>query len=113
MVDILGRLVTLEVGKGVVEGFRVGKDLVSPSHLQFSFFCSCRDSSFIDPNSLLPFLRQFWDLRLIGGKSSILSINRCRFKLSSSTSMVGCEVGEFLSSYFGLPLWGNPRSFSF
>lgn len=55
VVNILSRLVSLGVDKGIVEGFKVGKDLVSLSHLRFAndtlLFCSSNNSSFLNLNS--------------------------------------------------------------
>lgn len=46
-------------------------------------------------------------------KCQILGIDCGKEKLYRRAGMIGCEVGSFPSSYFGLPLGGNPIAISF
>ncbi|XP_028112207.1 uncharacterized protein LOC114310430 [Camellia sinensis] len=104
-------------GKGVIEGFIVGRDRIGVTHLQFAddttFFSSNEESKV---GSLLKILRIF---EIVSGltvnlnKSSVVGINLEESYVQRVADMLGCSIELFPLKYLGLRLGGDPRVVSF
>uniref|UniRef100_A0A803PZR9 Reverse transcriptase domain-containing protein n=1 Tax=Cannabis sativa TaxID=3483 RepID=A0A803PZR9_CANSA len=90
--DILGRMVDKAVNSGSLSGFRVGKDKIQISHLQFvKGFCALSG------------------LKVNLSKSQLLGLCMDELVVSQCAAQIGCEVGCWPMKYLGMPLAGSPR----
>ncbi|KAL5538556.1 hypothetical protein UlMin_042562 [Ulmus minor] len=115
--DILGRLMDKAVRIGEVYGFKVGREEVVVSHLQFAddtFFLLEPDQSNIHKvNTILNFFSMCSGLKINMNKSSLVGINLEDEEVRVLTTEVGCEKDSWPMKYLGLPLGGNPNSAEF
>ena len=115
--DGLSRLMERATETGFVNGWRVGRDNVMVSHLQFAdgtiFFLDAHRVSFKNLLIVLGLFRSVSGLKINMSKSNILGLGVDDDIVSSLADWVGCEVGVWPINYLGLPLGGNPRSRNF
>ncbi|KAL5583298.1 hypothetical protein UlMin_015740 [Ulmus minor] len=115
--DILGRMMDKAVGIGEVKGFKVGREEVVVSHLQFAddtLFLLEPDKSNIEKvNTILKFFSMCSGLKINMNKSSLAGITLTEQEVGVLASEVGCEKGSWPLKYLGLPLGGNPNSAEF
>ncbi|KAL5556911.1 hypothetical protein UlMin_039147 [Ulmus minor] len=102
---------------GEVKGFKVGREEVVVSHLQFAddtLFLLEPDKSNIEKvNTILKFFSMCSDLKINMNKSSLVGISLTEEEVGVLASEVGCEKGSWPMKYLGLPLGGNPNSAEF
>ena len=115
--DRLSRLMERATEIGFVNGWRVGRDNVLVSHLQFAddtiFFLELEGVSFKNLLTVLGLFCSVSGLKINMGKSTILGMGVNDRIVSSMAGFVGCEVGVWPITYLGLPLEGNPCSWTF
>ena len=99
---------------GYVKCWRLGKDKVMVSHLQFAddtiFFLEREGSSFKNLLTVLALFCSVSGLKINMSKSTIFGISVEEKMISALAESVGCEVGSWPNKYLGLPLGGNPCS---
>ena len=117
VVDMLGRLIDVARDKGVIEGFVVGRDRISVTHLQFAdntLFFSAKEEGKI--RNLLMLLRIFdvvSGLKVNLTKSCVVGINLERSCELRMAEVLGCPFEKLPLKYLGLPLGGDPRTEAF
>ncbi|KAL5543250.1 hypothetical protein UlMin_010960 [Ulmus minor] len=115
--NILGRMMDKAVRIGEVKGFKVGREEVVVSHLQFAddtLFLLEPDKSNIERvNTILKFFSMCSGLKINMNKSSLAGISLTEEEVGVLASEVGCEKGSWPMKYLGLPLRGNLNSAEF
>ncbi|XP_062093314.1 uncharacterized protein LOC133799310 [Humulus lupulus] len=114
--DVLGRMVDKAKSVSALGGFKVGKDFVEVSHLQFAddtiFFVEDNEPL----SALLDILKAF---SVVSGlsinlhKCQLLGINLEEDLVELWARDIGCEVGQWPMKYLGLPLGASPRNKGF
>ncbi|KAL5546826.1 hypothetical protein UlMin_006513 [Ulmus minor] len=114
VVDILRRMLYKAVGIGEVNGFKVRREEVVVSHLQFTddtlFFLEPDQSNIKKVNTILNFFSICSGLKINMNKSSLAGINLEDEEVRVLVAKVGCERGSWPMKYLGIPLGGNPNS---
>ncbi|KAL5566610.1 hypothetical protein UlMin_029774 [Ulmus minor] len=115
--DILGRMMDKAVSIGEVKGFKVGKEEVVVSHLQFAddtlFLLDPDQSNIQKVHTILNFFSMCSGLKINMNKSSLAGIHMEDEEVMALAAVVGCEKGSWPMKYLGLPLGGNPNSTEF
>ena len=97
---------------GFVEGCNVGKDNMMISHLQFAddtlFFVEAEGPSFNNLLTLVGLFCSVLGLKINMAKSILLGLGVDEGSVTSLAELVGCEMGQWPTSYLGMPLGGNP-----
>lgn len=110
VVNVLSRIVGKFVEGNIFEPFKVGKDKVVLSHLQFAddtlFFYSGNENSFFISNHVLAFFEEMSGLRINKGKCSVMGINCDEEKFSKWAELVGCDIGGLYLPW--VPSWELP-----
>ena len=95
----------------------MGRDKTRVSLLQFAndtiFFSKASLEHLQNLKLILLVFGQVSGLKINLEKSTISGINTRQELLSSLTSIFYCRVSEWLLSYLGLPLGGNPKTIGF
>ena len=114
--DELGRLMDKAMER-VVKGFKVGRDEVFVSHLQFVDDTLLLLEAELDNikyvNCLLKFFTVCSGLKINMGNNTLAGINMEENLLYGLALELGCEVGKWPLKYLGLPFGGNPVSLEF
>ncbi|KAL5543130.1 hypothetical protein UlMin_010840 [Ulmus minor] len=117
VVDILGRLMDKVVRIGEVNGFKVGREEVVVSHLQFAddtfFLLEPEQNNIKKVNIILKFFSMCSGLKINMNKSSSAGINLEEEEVRVLAADVGCEKGSWPMKYLGLLLGGNLNSADF
>ncbi|KAL5539045.1 hypothetical protein UlMin_044773 [Ulmus minor] len=104
-------------GIGEVKGFKIGREEVVVSHLQFAddtlFLLEPDKSNIKKVNTILKFFGMCSGLKINMNKSSLVGISLANDEVRALASEVGCEKGSWPMKYLGLPLGGNPNSAEF
>ncbi|KAL5550481.1 hypothetical protein UlMin_000657 [Ulmus minor] len=115
--DILGRMMDKAVSIGEVKGFKVGREEVVVSHLQFAddtlFLLDPDQSNIQKVHTILNFFSMCSGLKINMNKSSLAGIHMEDEEVMALAAVVGCEKGSSPMKYLGLPLGGNPNSTEF
>ncbi|KAL5549263.1 hypothetical protein UlMin_004494 [Ulmus minor] len=115
--DILGRMMDKAVSIGEVKGFKVGREEVVVSHLQFAddtlFLLDPDQSNIQKVHTILNFFSMCSGLKINMNKSSLAGIHMEDEEVMALAAVVGCEKGSWPMKYLGLPLGGNPNSTEF
>ncbi|KAL5567832.1 hypothetical protein UlMin_024407 [Ulmus minor] len=115
--DILGRIMDKAVSIGEVKGFKVGREEVVVSHLQFAddtlFLLDPDQSNIQKVHTILNFFSMCSGLKINMNKSSLAGIHMEDEEVMALAAVVGCEKGSWPMKYLGLPLGGNPNSTEF
>lgn len=115
--DVLNRLVERTNGVGLIEGFKIGRDRVNLSHLQFAddtiFFLSKDACQLKNLVGILDIFGLASGLNINMSKSSLVGINMGEKETAALARVVGCETGSWPMSYLGLPLGDNPHHLGF
>ncbi|KAL5548696.1 hypothetical protein UlMin_003927 [Ulmus minor] len=115
--DILGRMMDKAVSIGEVKGFKVGREEVVVSHLQFAddtlFLLDPDQSNIQKVHTILNFFSMCSGLKINMNKSSLAGIHMEDEEVMALAAVVGCEKGYWPMKYLGLPLGGNPNSTEF
>ena len=115
--DILGRMMDKAVSIGDVKGFKVGREEVVVSHLQFAddtlFLLDPDQSNIQKVHTILNFFSMCSGLKINMNKSSLAGIHMEDEEVMALAAVVGCEKGSWPMKYLGLPLGGNPNSTEF
>ncbi|KAM7497251.1 hypothetical protein LguiA_021665 [Lonicera macranthoides] len=110
--DVLHRLMERAEDKNLVEGFEIGRDSVTLSHLQFAddtiFFLSNNEEKFKNLIGILEIFGLVSGLKINMTKSILVGINFEKDQMSSLANEVGCDIGTWPLSYLGMPLGDNP-----
>ncbi|KAL5539489.1 hypothetical protein UlMin_044009 [Ulmus minor] len=115
--DILGRMMDKAVSIGEVKGFKVGREEVVVSHLQFAddtlFLLEPDQINIQKVHTILKFFSMCSGLKINMNKSSLAGIHMEDEEVMALAVVVGCEKGSWPMKYLGLPLGGNPNSTEF
>ncbi|KAL5557970.1 hypothetical protein UlMin_034181 [Ulmus minor] len=115
--DILGRMTDKAVRIGEVKGFKVGREEVVVSHLQFAddtlFLLDPDQINIQKVHTILNFFSICSGLKINMNKSSLAGIHMEDEEVMALAAVVGCEKGSWPMKYLGLPLGGNPNSTEF
>ncbi|KAL5569671.1 hypothetical protein UlMin_026246, partial [Ulmus minor] len=115
--DILGRMMDKAVSIGEVKGFKVGREEVVVSHLQFAddtlFLLEPDQINIKKVHTILKFFSMCSGLKINMNKSSLAGIHMEDEEVMALAVVVGCEKGSWPMKYLGLPLGGNPNSTEF
>ncbi|KAL5572583.1 hypothetical protein UlMin_022180 [Ulmus minor] len=115
--DILRRMMDKAIGIGEVNGFKVGREKVVVSHLQFAddtlFLLEPDQSNIKKVNTILNFFSMCSGLKINMNKSSLVGINLEDEEVQVLAVEVGCERGSWPMKYLGLLLGGNMNSTEF
>ncbi|KAL5555361.1 hypothetical protein UlMin_037597 [Ulmus minor] len=115
--DILGRVMDKAVSIGEVKGFKVGREEVVVSHLQFAddtiFLLDSEQINIQKVHTILNFFSICSGLKINMNKSSLAGIHMEDEEVMALAAVVGCEKGSWPIKYLGLPLGGNPNSTEF
>ena len=106
--DGLSRLMERVIEIGFVKGWRVGRDKVLVSHLQFSdgtiFSLESEGDSFKNLLTVLGLLCSVSGLKINMGKSTILGMGVDTGIVSSMANSIGCEMGVWPITYLGFTI---------
>ena len=84
------------------------------SHLQFAddtlFFLDHTGTSFMNLITVVGFFCSVSGLKINMAKSTFLGMGVEEDTTRTLAELVGCEVGDWPTTYLGMPLGGNPRS---
>ncbi|KAL5537608.1 hypothetical protein UlMin_044784 [Ulmus minor] len=109
--DILGRMMDKAVMIGEVKGFKIGREKVEVSHLQFAddtlFLLEPDKGNIKKVNTILKFFSMCLGLKINMNKSSLAGISLAEEEVRVLASEVGCEKGSWPMKYLGLLLGGN------
>ena len=115
--DVLSRMLLKAEERSVLEGFKVGKNRVRVTHLQFSddtiFFANSCAEELQTLKSLLLVFGHIYGLKVNLDKSNIYGINLEQNHLSRLVELLDCKVSGWLIPYLGLLLGGNPIACGF
>ncbi|KAL5553097.1 hypothetical protein UlMin_040498 [Ulmus minor] len=115
--DILGRMMDKAVSIGEVKGFKVGKEEVVVSHLQFAddtlFLLDPDQINIQKVHTILNVFSMCSGLKINMNKSSLAGIHMEDEEVMALAAVVGCEKGSWPMKYLGLLLGGNPNSTEF
>lgn len=114
---VLSSLIARLHDRGVYEGFRVGRDKIHVSILQYAddtlIFCK-------DDDDMLAKLKEIIDLyewcsgqKVNWEKSALVGVNMEEQICISAAANLNCKVGNLPFSYLGLLLGGYPKKMSF
>ena len=85
MVDVLRRMINKGVEGNIIESFKIGRDGVVLSHLQFAddtlLFCYGKEESFHTINHMVEFFEEMLGLKISRGKCTIFGINSEQAKI--------------------------------
>ncbi|KAL5566576.1 hypothetical protein UlMin_029740 [Ulmus minor] len=108
--DILGRMMDKAVSIGEVKGFKVGREEVVVSHLQFAddtlFLLDPDQNNIQKVHIILNFFSMCSGLKINMNKSSLAGIHMEDEEVMALAAVVGCEKGSWPMKYLGLPLGG-------
>ncbi|RVX12865.1 LINE-1 retrotransposable element ORF2 protein [Vitis vinifera] len=115
--DVLSRMLLKAEERNVLEGFRVGRNRIRVSHLQFAddtiFFSSTREEDMMTLKNVLLVFEHISGLKVNLDKSNIYGINLEQNHLSRLAEMLDCKAFGWPMLYLGLPLGGNPKACGF
>ncbi|KAJ9701108.1 hypothetical protein PVL29_006452 [Vitis rotundifolia] len=115
--DVLSRMMLKAEERSALEGFRVGRNRIMVSHLQFAddtiFFANSCEEELQTLKSLLLVFGQIFGLKVNLDKSNLFGINLDQNHLSRLALMLDCKISDWPISYLGLPLGGNPTASGF
>ncbi|KAL5545070.1 hypothetical protein UlMin_008854 [Ulmus minor] len=115
--DILVRMTDKAIRIGEVKGFKVGREEVVVSHLQFAddtlFLVNPDQINIQKVHTILNFFSMCSGLKINMNKSSLAGIHMEDEEVMALAAVVGCEKGSWPMKYLGLPLGGNPNSTEF
>ncbi|RVW90178.1 putative mitochondrial protein [Vitis vinifera] len=115
--DVLSRMLLRVEERNSLEGFRVSRNRIRVSHLQFAddtiFFSNTREEELQTLKSLLLVFRLIYGLKVNLDKSNIYGINLDQNHLSRLSKFLDCKASGWPILYLGLPLGGNPKAYSF
>ncbi|KAM7481515.1 hypothetical protein LguiB_006098 [Lonicera macranthoides] len=115
--DVLNILVERAKVRGLIEGFSIGMDNVSLSHLQFAddtiFFLSKNEEKIGNLMGILDIFGYASGLKINRSKTKIVGINVEEEDMRVLAGRIGCSMGCWPMSYLGLPLGDNPMKASF
>lgn len=103
----------------IVELFKIGRNEVVLSHLQFAddtmLFCFGKEESFLILIHVVAFFEDYSGLKINRSKCTVFvfGINSDQAKLQKWVKVFDCEVGSFPSFYLRLLLRGNSKAVSF
>lgn len=100
--DILGRMVDRAVESSLFNGFLVGKEKVSISHLQYADDTICFIKNDGSVHKLFVIRKTFCaisGMKINMHKSQILGLNMDKGAVESLANLVGCEVGQWPLKY--------------
>ena len=115
--NVLSRMLLKAEEESVLEGFRVGRNRIRVTRLQFAddtiFFAnSCTEELQILKSLLLVF-GQISGLKVNLDKSNLFGINLDQNHLSRLALLLECKATDWPILYLGLPLGGNPIACGF
>ncbi|XP_060969748.1 uncharacterized protein LOC133036976 [Cannabis sativa] len=112
VVDVLGRMIDQAMNSRIFSEFLVGKDKVHVNHLRFAndtlLFANDEASLQILTRIVGAFCAVL-GLKVNMNKSQVLGISMYESVVALCASQIGCEVGNWPTSYLGIPLGGSPR----
>ena len=115
--DVLSRMLLRAEERNVLEGFRVGRNRIRVSHLQFAddtiFFSSTREEDMLTLKSVLLVFGHISGLKVNLDKTNIDGINLEQNHLSRLAKLLNCKASGWPILYLGLPLGGNPKACGF
>ena len=115
--DVLSRMLLRVEERNSLEGFRVSRNRIRVSHLQFAddtiFFSNTREEELQTLKSLLLVFRLIYGLKVNLDKSNIYGINLDQNHLSRLSKFLDCKASGWPILYLGLPLGGNPKTCGF
>ncbi|RVW80728.1 putative mitochondrial protein [Vitis vinifera] len=115
--DVLSRMLLRAKERSLLEGFRVGRNRTSVSHLQFAddtiFFSNTCAEDLQTLKSLLLVFGQISGIKVNLDKSNLFGINLDQNHLSRLALMLDCKASDWPILYPGLPLGGNSKACGF
>ena len=115
--DVLSRMLLRAEERNLLEGFKVGRNRIRVSHLQFAddtiFFSNTCEEELKTLKSLLLVFGHISGLKVNLDKSNIYGINLEQNHLSRLAELLDCKASGWPILYLGLPLGGNPKACGF
>ena len=115
--DVLSRMLLRAEERNMLEGFRVGRNRIRVSHLQFAddtiFFSNTREEDLQTLKSLLLAFGHISGLKVNLDKSNIYGINLDQAHISRLAETLECKASGWPILYLGLPFGGNPGQVDF
>ncbi|XP_077251856.1 uncharacterized protein LOC143891093 [Tasmannia lanceolata] len=112
--ETLSRLIVSGCALGLFQGFKIARDRVEVSHLQFAddtlLFCCLDEASIANIKGAIRCYEMFSSQKVNFHKLFLFAINMPLALASSFARMLGCKLDSLPSKYLGLPLGvGRPR----
>ncbi|RVW39059.1 Transposon TX1 uncharacterized 149 kDa protein [Vitis vinifera] len=115
--NVLSMMLLRAEERNALKGFRVGRNRIRVSHLQFAddtiFFSSTREEDLLTLKSVLLVFGHISGLKVNLDKSNIYGINLGQNHLHRLAELLDCKASGWPILYLGLPLGGNPKSGGF
>ena len=115
--DVLSRMLLKAKERSVLEGFKVDRNRVRVTHLQFAddtiFFANSCVEELLTLKSLLLVFGQISGLKVNLDKSNLFGINLDQNHLSRLALLLECKASDWPILYLGLPLGGNSTACGF
>ncbi|KAK9154956.1 hypothetical protein Sjap_002436 [Stephania japonica] len=115
--DVMGRMIDKAKLSGVVEGFRIGRDVTHITHLFYAddslMFIKDSHRAVFNLMSIVNHFCSISGLRLNMDKCNLLGINIPVTQVVETANAIGCKIGGWPLTYLGLPLGRSPLSRTF